>query len=270
VDADFVPVDVVTAVHPPYARFIPLALASLRAQYHTDWTWLIQVDGSPDGVLGALRACGAIEDPRVQVAANQTREGPAVTRNLALGRGTAPLVHNLDADDELEPDALAVLVSACQQRPRVGFAAGQVRDLLGGGALRPRRLPVAPGILPRGSLLAAWETRPGSYRLPLHPAGVLWRRSLVLQAGGWLALRGMEDTGLLMAASAMAPGFLVDVPTLRYRRHRAQRSRRRSHFAGGGGTGRAHSAAGGTSGIHLRVASGPLSGPAPRWACPAV
>lgn len=44
----------------------------------------------------------------------------------------------------------------------------------------------------------------------------------------------MEDTALLMAASALEPGVLVDRPTLRHRRHPAQASARTSKFAGGG------------------------------------
>jgi len=227
-------VSVVTAVHAPHARFLPDAWASLREQDHTRWEWLVQIDGPHTAVTAALEGCGAARDPRVHVAVNGTAEGPAVTRNVALGRSRAPLVQNVDADDTLEPGALTVLTAALADRPHAGFAVGRARDLLPTGELRDHVLPLDPGPLPRGSLADRWLTDPGSYRLPVHPAGVLWRRSLLLALGGWSALRGMEDTGLLMAASAAAPGVLVDADTLRYRKHPGQDSAQASEFAGGG------------------------------------
>jgi len=109
------------------------------------------------------------------------------------------LVHSLDADDEFEPDALALLVTALQTHPAAGFAVGRVRDLLVTGELRDHPLPVPAGVLPRGILLTEWQTTPGQYRLPVHPAGVMWRRSLLLSVGAWAALHGMEDTSAVMA-----------------------------------------------------------------------
>jgi len=227
-------VDVVTAVHAAYARFLPSAWASLRDQTHSNWAWFVQVDGPCAAVLEMLSRCGAAQEARVRVAINGTQEGPAITRNIALGRASGPLVHNLDADDELEPAALSLLVEALQAHAVAGFAIGQVRDLLAAGELREHPLPVRPGMLARGALLATWTTGAAGYRLPVHPAGIMWRRALLLSLGGWSALHGMEDTGLLMAASATSAGVLLDAPTLRYRKHPAQRSAQTSKFAGGG------------------------------------
>ncbi|MDK0520443.1 glycosyltransferase [Streptomyces sp. ML-6] len=227
-------VDVVTAVHASYAAFLPAAWRSLLDQSHTQWRWLVQIDGPPDEVRAVLDNCAATEDPRVVVASHGTSEGPAVTRNIALGRTAAPLVQNVDADDELEPDALAVLATALSTHPDAGYAVGHARDLMADGMLVDHSLPVGPGVLPRGALLPTWKTTSTEYRLPVHPAGVMWKRPLLLGLGGWSALQGMEDTGLLMAASAVAEGILVDAPTLRYRRHAAQRSKQTSKFAGGG------------------------------------
>jgi glycosyltransferase involved in cell wall biosynthesis len=227
-------VDVVTAVHAPYAVFLPFAWRSLRRQSHTEWTWLVQIDGPAHEVLDALRECGAAEDPRVRIAENGTSEGPATTRNIAVGRATANLVQNLDADDELEPEALLALADLLATHPGAGFAVGHARDLMPDGRLHDHALPVSAGVLPRGVLLDQWNADTRVPRLPVHPAGVMWRRSLLLALGGWSALRSMEDTGLLMAASASADGVLIEMPTLRYRRHGAQRSKQSSKFTGGG------------------------------------
>ncbi len=181
---------VLTAVHAGYTRYLPAAWRSLCAQTHTDWTWFVQVDGarSPE-VTAALIGCGAADDPRLRLAFNGTREGPAITRNIALGRISATLVQNLDADDELEPTALAALSTALDAEPSAGFAVGPARDLLTSGELRSFPWDFTAGSLPRGALLEAWNTTPGAYRLPVHPAGVMWRRDLLLAAGGWAALR---------------------------------------------------------------------------------
>ncbi|MBT2397412.1 glycosyltransferase [Streptomyces sp. ISL-100] len=227
-------VDVVTAVHGPYAVFLPFAWESLRQQSHSAWTWLVQIDGPPQAVINVLRACGAADDERVLISAHGTTEGPAVTRNVALGRATAPLVQNVDADDELEPGALSFLLDALTGHPSAGFAVGHARDLLPDGYLQDHVLPVRAGVLHRGVLLDRWIADTPRHRLPVHPAGVMWRRSLLLALGGWSALRGMEDTGLLMSASASTDGVLIDAPTLRYRRHGAQRSKQTSKFTGGG------------------------------------
>ncbi|MQY29484.1 glycosyltransferase [Nocardia aurantia] len=225
-------VEVITAVHDAYAHFLSAAWKSLRAQTHPDWRWLVQIDGPEAAALPALVACGAAGDPRVEVAANGIRVGPAVTRNVALGRTHASLIQNLDADDELEPDALTALSSALQQHPTAGFAAGPARDLLNSGSLVDFPIPLPPGFTTRGTIFEYWTTHE---RLPIHPAGVMWQRNLLLTCGGWAGLEGMEDTALLLSASALAPAALLDTVTLRYRRHRAQRSKKTTDFEGGGG-----------------------------------
>ncbi|MGH3312482.1 MAG: glycosyltransferase [Streptomyces sp.] len=236
---DSVPqVDVVTAVHALYARFIPSLWKSLRAQTHSHWRWWIEIDGEPGQVNEALRGCGAAADPRVRVSHHGPDVlGPAITRNLAFHRGTAPFVQTADSDDELEPGALALLTAALGANRDAGYALGQARDLLTGGELRELRLPLAPGVLDRGALPRYWitgGTGGQGYRLPAHPAGAMYRRALVAGLGAWQAAEGMEDTALLMSASASSPGVLIADPTLRYRRHPDQRSARMRDFAGGG------------------------------------
>jgi len=233
-------VDVVTAVHADYACYLPAAWDSLRRQGYPHWTWRIQIDGPDDEVRAALDACGASADGRVQIGAHGTREGPGVTRNVALGACTGQLVQNLDADDELEPGALAALVGALAADPAAGYAVGHARDLHPDGTLASAPLAVPAGRLARGALAIAWSAAlaervlPDRALPPVHPAGVMWRRNLLIAVGGWAALRGVEDTATLIAGSALAPGVLLDVPTLRYRRHEAQLSRNLENFSGGG------------------------------------
>ncbi|MGH3930215.1 MAG: glycosyltransferase family 2 protein [Pseudonocardiaceae bacterium] len=191
---------------PPTRSSFRIRGGRCNSQSRGDWRWLLQVDGSRDDkVRESLAKCGALDDLRVRLAMNGTREGAAVSRNVALGRSTAPLIQTLDADDLLEPDAIETLAETLETHPDAGFAVGHARDLLPSGELRSHVLPLQAGKL-----------------------------DLLLAVGGWSALHGMEDIGLLMAASALADGVLIDKPTLRYRKHPAQQSSQRSKFRGGG------------------------------------
>nr|WP_235949449.1 glycosyltransferase [Candidatus Frankia alpina] len=111
-------VDVVTAVHAEYAGYLPAAWDSLRRQRHPHWTGRVQIDGPAGEVIDTLAACGAAADGRVRIGAHGTQEGPGVARNIALGECTAPLVQNLDADDELEPDAIEPSAARSPRRLR--------------------------------------------------------------------------------------------------------------------------------------------------------
>jgi glycosyltransferase involved in cell wall biosynthesis len=226
-------VDVVTAVHSPYARFLPDVWASLQDQTHDDWTWFIAIDGDDDEIRTALHECEAAADPRVRIITTGVQQGPAVARNAALDKCTGPFLQNLDADDQLEPTALETLLTAFARYPSAGFAVGQARDLVG-TELHKFKLPIAPGLLERGKVIDHWDHEFGDYRLPVHPAGAMWRLDLVLLAGFWQALWGMEDTGLLMSGSALAEGILVEDETLRYRKHPGQHSNEKPKNSGGG------------------------------------
>ncbi len=46
----------------------------------------------------------------------------------------------------------------------------------------------------------------------------MYRRQAVLNAGGWVATRGSEDTGLLIAVSDTQDGHVIDDLTLKYRK----------------------------------------------------
>jgi hypothetical protein len=69
------------------------------------------------------------------------------------------------------------------------------------------------GRLERGTIVGHWRTH--NYRLPVHPTTVCIRRSLVMALGGWMAVPGSEDTGMLVAAGAVSVGhFLSEVGLL--------------------------------------------------------
>jgi glycosyltransferase involved in cell wall biosynthesis len=89
---------VVTAVHASSSRYLPEAWKSLREQELPggwEWHWVIQEDGTTDGVLPYVP-----DDARVTFRQGR-RGGPGVARTLALAHAEGEYVKVLDADDLL-------------------------------------------------------------------------------------------------------------------------------------------------------------------------
>ncbi|WP_371500734.1 glycosyltransferase family 2 protein [Kitasatospora sp. NBC_00374] len=227
-------VSVLTACRTGRVATLPDALASLEAQHGTDWEWVLQFDGPVPALPPALLPAHTSGRLTVGGSERPGGYGPAEARNRGLARCRGELVQNLDADDELEPDALTLLAGALRERPDAAYAVGDARDLLPDGSLVSVALELRPGLLAPGEVYRHWRTEPASaYSVPLHPAGVMWRRSVLLEFGGWPALWGMDDTALLMAVSAVHPGVYVGADTLRYRLHEGQLSTRVARHRGG-------------------------------------
>ncbi len=210
-------VSVVTAVHEASVVFLAQAYRSLVEQELPpgwQWEWLVQQDGSGT-------AAGVLpDDPRVTVDSGR-RGGPATTRNLAAGRAQGSLVKVLDADDQLTPGALGRDIAVLAYEPTIGWTTASALDLWPDGSTVgwQHRDPPA-GRLARNHVLHSFQQH--DYRLPVHPATLCIRRDLLLALGGWMALPGGEDTGLLLAASVVSDGYFIGAPGLLYRRHAGQ------------------------------------------------
>jgi succinoglycan biosynthesis protein ExoO len=72
-------------------------------------------DASPDRTFAVLKDLAA-HDPRVIVDRLPANGGPSVARNRALALATGHFIAVLDADDEIEPDRLARLVTQAERR----------------------------------------------------------------------------------------------------------------------------------------------------------
>lgn len=98
--------------------------ASVFAQSLRAFEWIIVDDAStlPDAIarLGALAAC----DPRIRLVRHSQTRGPGAARNTGFAEAAAPLVMQLDADDQLEPTAIEKLAWLMHTHPSVAFANG--------------------------------------------------------------------------------------------------------------------------------------------------
>ncbi|MFG2845807.1 glycosyltransferase family 2 protein [Kitasatospora sp. NPDC048296] len=215
---------IVTAVHPPSALFLPDAYKSLCEQELPegwDWLWLIQEDGKSDQVAPYV-------PDDVRISFRQGRPGGAgMARTMALARAEGEYVKVLDADDMLAPGALARDIAALTSNPEIGWTTSRVLDLLPDGSFVGFDQDPPAGPIEHGAVLDHWKAH--DYRAQVHPATLCMRRDLLIALGGWMALPASEDTGLLLALSAVSRGWFTAEVGLHYRKWPGQVTSQAAH-----------------------------------------
>lgn len=131
----------VTVLTPAYnaARYIGQAIESVQAQTHTQWRMVVIDDGSADNTAEIARRYSAA-DSRIEVY-SQSNQGISATRNASLHRVSADseYLFNLDADDLLEPTALADLTAYLDAHPKAGVVFCGATIIDGNGTRQGRR-----------------------------------------------------------------------------------------------------------------------------------
>jgi len=106
------------------ATVIERTVSSLLASRNVALRVIVVDDGSTDGTGEIVRSRFA-DDPRVTFR-RKANGGKASALNLALSVSDAPIVVGVDADTQLDPDALSLLVARFSDT-RVGAVAGNVK-----------------------------------------------------------------------------------------------------------------------------------------------
>lgn len=210
----------VSIVVPCYnqARFLPDAVASLKAQTMTDWQAVIVNDGSTDD--SAHVALGLIAgDPRLSVL-GQSNRGLSMARNAGLWACNpfAQSVLFLDGDDALLPNALETLEALLDASPDAVGAVG-------------RAVPADALLRPDASL---WKfpPAPDTDRLTfpdvvgyggLYPPSVALIRRWAVDAAGPFdpMMPSVEDWDWFLRVALVGPLAFQDVAVTLYRRHQA-------------------------------------------------
>jgi len=208
---------VLTAAHAGRADLLARAGESIAAQRLPEgWAveWVVQEDG-PEPSLASVVECF----PFGRHAAHGEQLGIATTRNLALTRVDGELVHVLDSDDELLPDAVSVALKAFADFPAVHWVAAQADDLLPDDTRRSFVLEHPAGYVEPGRMNEFTHDRGEP---PIHCAGLTMRTRTVRALGGWAANPRSEDSALFVALAGLTPGYVTPEVTWLHRLHTAQ------------------------------------------------
>lgn len=117
------------------AKWLATAIESVLAQTLSSLELLLVDDGSTDDSVRIAERYVA-RDSRVQLLRQPRNRGQSAARNLALGRARGSWVTPVDADDEIRPDRLRLLVEAGER---------EQADLIADGILfHGERLPGTP------------------------------------------------------------------------------------------------------------------------------
>ena len=222
----------ISVIVPAYdaERYLPETVQSVQAQTKGNWEMIVVNDGSRDDT-GPLADRMAAEDPRIRVV-HQKNAGLSGARNggIAAASPAADAFLFLDADDLLEPNALAALATLLEASPDVSAAYGLARYIDAKGQ------PILPGIAEAfgrsrrsvaGKRLVCHPVEDATrfamlaYRNSiLTPGQVLLRRSALERAGLFdTALPPTADWDMWLRLTRHADMALLDTVTLAYRRH---------------------------------------------------
>jgi GT2 family glycosyltransferase len=112
---------IVTPVYQPPVDVLADTIASVRAQEHTDWEWVLVDDASPDPEVRRVIADASADDPRIRLVARDTNGHIVAASNDAVAEATGEFLVFLDHDDLLTPDALAEMARAITGEPEADY-----------------------------------------------------------------------------------------------------------------------------------------------------
>lgn len=185
------------------------AVASARDEPDVEVVVVDDCSSDPE-TLSILAELGA----GVKVVRHRVNRGLAAARNSGLARTTAPYVFPLDADDMLQPGALARMAAALDRDPAAVACYGDYLEF--GDHMLLRTTPA----------------RLDPYRLAYrneYPVTALFRRTALAEVGGWREISppiaGYEDWDLWMTfADAGAEATRLEPGEISYRRRVRQDS----------------------------------------------
>jgi GT2 family glycosyltransferase len=126
------------------ARFLPDAIASLRAQSLQNWEAIVVDDGSPDDTADTAAALAACDD-RVRLI-RKPNGGLSSARNAGLAEARGDYIQFLDADDRIGAHKLMRHSSMLQVQTDLDVVFGDARYFLDADPLqRLRAKPPGPG-----------------------------------------------------------------------------------------------------------------------------
>lgn len=172
---------------------------SLRSE--RDAELVVVDDGSTDPTT--LEALNAFQREGIRVL-HQENEGPAAAWMNGLRATTAAYVMPFSSDDVLVHGATALLADALDADTSAGFAWGDTQTFGSARAYRPSAPVLCPWLVTFTNCMPAYS---------------MFRRSVLLEVGGWEYVNAQEDWDLWMRLAAHGLGGVhVPRPVYLYRR----------------------------------------------------
>jgi glycosyltransferase involved in cell wall biosynthesis len=198
----------VTVVIPCFnqARFLPAAVASVRAQHHPSVECIVVNDGSTDDTAVVASGLGVrvVEQPR--------NTGLSEARNAGLAAVRSDLVVFLDADDELLPQATALAASALASDPMSAAVVGRCQVMDANG----RPLPSFHNRVDPSNLYEQWL----SQNFVWTPGAAMFRRRALEEIGGFPSGVGWAaDYAVYLRLARTGRVRFIAEDLVRYRQH---------------------------------------------------
>lgn len=193
-------VSIITACLPTASDFLSLTAESIeRARELVDLEWILVLDG-PGNEKPPSNADHLLVMPR--------QRGVSVARNFGLAKASAPLLTNLDGDDEIDPAGLAAGVAALEHNDPLGWVA--LNRLLTSGEMTVHWHGSKHWEI--GEVAETW-----SAPMAFHSNTLIMRTAEVKTVGGWPALPACQDLALCLLISERMPGASLEDVLIRYR-----------------------------------------------------
>jgi glycosyltransferase involved in cell wall biosynthesis len=194
-------------------RYLGAAIASIAAQTHRDFEFLIVDDGSTDGSAAVIDHAAAA-DARIRVI-RRANTGIVGALNDGLAAATGELIARMDGDDLAEPGRFAAQLAFFRAQPDCIAAGSAVWFIDPAGAVIDRYAP------PLAHAAIEAELLRGNGGALIHPALLLRRDALVAVGGYRRQYDRAEDLDLFLRLARHGTLANLATPLLRYRVHAA-------------------------------------------------
>jgi GT2 family glycosyltransferase len=220
-------VSVFTPSHRP--RFLDECLASLQAQSHQQWEWVVVLNGG-------ARWRPASRDPRIRVVVDDDMRGVGAAKNRACAEARGDILVELDHDDLLLPSALEAVVEELDRHPEAGLVYSHAAQVLEDGSRDDSRFdPTAGWTYDEIEVEGRSLTYAVSMAPTPHNVSYIWfapnhvrafTRTAYEAVGGYDATRTvLDDQDLMCRLYAYGEFYLIDECLYLQRMHPANTQR---------------------------------------------
>lgn len=183
--------------------FLDAAIASILAQTHSEFEFLIRDDASTDGTAEELDRW-AQRGSRIKVFHGQRQLGPAASSNWIVAQSQGALIARMDGDDVSHPDRFRRQVEVLRAHPEVSLVGTLFRTIDANGA-----------ILRHSDRFRL--KRSGQFALFSHGL-IMYRRSAFDLAGGYrIECNFWEDQDLYLRIARIGKVVVIPLTPFDYR-----------------------------------------------------